>query len=248
MFTRYTRLYPCRDQTALTFLHHLSEWISTFSYPERVLSDNGSAFTAAITKQQLSDSGIAQSLIAPLNPQGNSIAERINRPILDMHSTLAKDDPLNWMSRLGVVTHMLNSRPHFALDGIAPLEALTGVQPRMHDEFLQPFPNDPATPIQRLDNLEAIRAYIRQHLATKYVESPAIERPRYKPGDLVLTKFNPNQRTKLSDKFGEEVTVVEAIPNTNGGYSAYLVKDKNNKSFVISPSRLRPSIHRRYFK
>jgi transposase InsO family protein/predicted aspartyl protease len=248
MFTRYTRLYPCRDQTALTFLHHLSEWISTFTYPERVLSDNGAAFTATITQQQLTNSGIAQSLIAPLNPQGNSIAERINRPILDMLSTLAKDDPHNWLSKLGLITNMLNARPHFALDGITPFEALTGTRARMHDDFLQPFPDDPTTPRQRLVSVEAIRSYIRQHLATKYVESPVTEQPRYKPGDKVLTKFNPKQRAKLNDKFGNEVTIVEAIPNTNGGYSAYVVKDQDNKSFVISPSRLRPFRRRRYFK
>eukprot|EP00730_Choanoeca_flexa_P008441 TRINITY_DN12487_c1_g5_i1.p3 TRINITY_DN12487_c1_g5~~TRINITY_DN12487_c1_g5_i1.p3 ORF type:complete len:360 (+),score=44.39 TRINITY_DN12487_c1_g5_i1:2197-3276(+) len=201
MFTRFTRLYPCRDQTAVTFNSCLSDWIRQFTYPERILSDNCAAFTAAFTQAQLSLASIAQSLIAPLNPKGNSIAERINRPILDMLLILARDMPHTWPSKLGQVESLLNSRPHASLDGITPLEALTGVQPRSEDDFILPFQDDDTTPVTRLENLQSVRNYIRKHLSTKYVQSPHVEAPRYKPDDKVMVKFHLNGRAKTDDKF-----------------------------------------------
>ena len=75
-FTRYTRAYVTKDQKVLTAAKILYEgFISIFGAPERILRDQGKAFTSEVVGQLCSQFGISQSMTTAYHPQGNSQVE-----------------------------------------------------------------------------------------------------------------------------------------------------------------------------
>ena len=75
-FTRYTTAYVTKDQKALTAARILYEgFISIFGEPERILMDQGKAFTSKLVEQLCSQFGISQSTTTAYHPQGNGQVE-----------------------------------------------------------------------------------------------------------------------------------------------------------------------------
>ena len=75
-FMRYTRAYVTKDQKASTAAKTLYEgFISIFEAPERILTDQGKAFTSEVVAQLCSQFGISQLTTTTYHPQGNSQVE-----------------------------------------------------------------------------------------------------------------------------------------------------------------------------
>ena len=75
-FTRYTRAYVTKDQKASTAVKILYEgFISIFGAPERILMDQGKAFTSEVVEQLCSQFGISQLTTTAYHPQGNGQVE-----------------------------------------------------------------------------------------------------------------------------------------------------------------------------
>ena len=75
-FMRYTRAYVTKDQKASTAAKTLHKgFISIFGAPERILTDQGKAFTSEVVEQLCSQFGISQSTTTAYHPQGNGKVE-----------------------------------------------------------------------------------------------------------------------------------------------------------------------------
>ena len=75
-FMRYTRAYVTKDHKALTAAKTLYEgFISIFGAPERILMDQGKAFTSEVVEQLCSQFRISQSTTTAYHPQGNGQVE-----------------------------------------------------------------------------------------------------------------------------------------------------------------------------
>ena len=75
-FKRYTRAYVTKDQKALTAARILYKgFISIFGAPERILTDQGKAFTSEVVEQLCSQFRINQSTMTAYHPQGNGQVE-----------------------------------------------------------------------------------------------------------------------------------------------------------------------------
>ena len=75
-FMRYTRAYMTKDQKALTATKTLyEEFISIFGAPERILMDQGKAFTSEVVEQLCSQFRISQLTTTAYHPQGNGQVE-----------------------------------------------------------------------------------------------------------------------------------------------------------------------------
>ena len=75
-FTRYTRAYVTKDQKASTAAKTLYKgFISIFGASERILMDQGKAFTSEVVEQLCSQFGISQLTTTAYHPQGNSQVE-----------------------------------------------------------------------------------------------------------------------------------------------------------------------------
>ena len=75
-FMKYTRAYVTKDQKVSTAAKTLCEgFISIFGAPERILMDQGKAFTSEVVEQLCSQLGISQSTTTAYHPQGNGQVE-----------------------------------------------------------------------------------------------------------------------------------------------------------------------------
>ena len=75
-FMRYTRAYLTKDQKASTAAKTLYEgFISIFGAPERILMDQGKAFTSEVAEQLCSQFEISQLTTTAYHPQGNGQVE-----------------------------------------------------------------------------------------------------------------------------------------------------------------------------
>ena len=73
---RYTRAYVTKDQKVLTAAKTLYEgFISILGAPDRILMDQGKAFTSEVVEQLFSQFGISQSTTTEYHPQGNGQVE-----------------------------------------------------------------------------------------------------------------------------------------------------------------------------
>ena len=73
---RYARAYMIKDQKASTAAKTLYErFISIFGVPERILTDQGKAFTSEVVEQLCSQFGISQLTATAYHPQGNGQVE-----------------------------------------------------------------------------------------------------------------------------------------------------------------------------
>ena len=73
---RYTRAYVTKDQTASTAAKTLYEgFISIFGAPERILMDQGKAFTSEVVEQLCSQFRISQLTTTAYYFQGNGQVE-----------------------------------------------------------------------------------------------------------------------------------------------------------------------------
>ena len=81
-FTRYARAYVTKDQKALTAVKTLYEGlISIFGAPERILTDQGKAFTSEVVGQLCSQFRISQSTTTAYHPQGNGQVEQAHQSL-----------------------------------------------------------------------------------------------------------------------------------------------------------------------
>ena len=68
---RYTRAYATKDQKVLTAARIMYKgFISIFGAPERILTDQGKAFTSKVVEQLCSQFGISQLTMTAYYPQG----------------------------------------------------------------------------------------------------------------------------------------------------------------------------------
>ena len=75
-FMRYTRAYVTKDQKASTDTKTLYKgFISIFGAPERILTDQGKAFTSEVVEQLCSQFRISQLTTTAYHPQGNGQME-----------------------------------------------------------------------------------------------------------------------------------------------------------------------------
>ena len=75
-FTRYTRAYVTKDQKVSAAAKTLYKgFISIFGAPERILTDQGKAFTSEVVEQLCSQFGISQLTTTVYHPQGNGQVE-----------------------------------------------------------------------------------------------------------------------------------------------------------------------------
>ena len=81
-FMRYTRAYVNKDQKASTSAKTLYKgFISIFGAPERILTDQGKAFTSEVVEQLCSQFGISQSMTTAYHPQGNGQVEQTHQTL-----------------------------------------------------------------------------------------------------------------------------------------------------------------------
>ena len=125
-FMIYTRPYVTRDQKASTAAKTLHEgFISIFGASERILTNQGKAFTSEVVEQPCSQFRIRQSTTTAYHPQGNGQVEQAHQTLGRMIGKLEDEYKVQWHRHLSKLTHAYNSTrsaitsylPHFLMFG-----------------------------------------------------------------------------------------------------------------------------------
>lgn len=123
-YTKYVWLYPCKTTASDKAIECLTSLFNLFGFPERLISDRGTAFTSKNFENFVKENGIVHNLTAVASPWANGQVERVNR---FLKSTLAKicEESVNWKIKLGKVQFVLNNTLH---KSITPSKLLLGYE------------------------------------------------------------------------------------------------------------------------
>ena len=136
-FTRYTRAYVTKDQKALTAAKALYEgFISIFGAPERILMDQGKAFTSEVVGQLCLQFRISQLTTTAYHPQGNGQVEHAHQTLGRMIGKL--EDELRDSGQNICQTHAYNST-RSAVTSYLPHFLMFRQWPRLPIDFVFPI-------------------------------------------------------------------------------------------------------------
>ena len=99
-----------KDQKVSTAAKTLYEgFISIYGAPERILMDQGKAFTSEVVEQLCSQFRIIQSTTTAYHPQGNGQVEQAHQTLGRMTGKLVDEYKGQWPRHLSKLTHAYNS-------------------------------------------------------------------------------------------------------------------------------------------
>ena len=127
-FTKWGEAYPIPNQEATTVAKVLvNEFFFRFSPPEQFHTDQGRQFESILVKEICKLLHIKKSRTSPYHPQGDGLAERFNRTILNMLSTTAKHNPENWEDYIRSICFVYNT----SVTGYTPFYLMYGREARL---------------------------------------------------------------------------------------------------------------------
>lgn len=194
-FTRWAIAIPTQgatsEETCDALIHHV---YSKFGAPKKLISDNGPAFAANLTKKICERLGMEKIFITPYHPQANGLVERWNSTILGMLRTLVDNYSGDWEDHLDMVTFAYNTAVHPTI-GYSPYFMNFGKEPLIPmDAILE-------KPVEALD----VEKFVKQRLenladAIKVAKETQEKAKRKAQGD-----FTPQEQADV--KVGDQVLV-----------------------------------------
>ena len=112
-FTKWMVAVPTKAPDSESVANALvSQIYAKFGAPSRLISDNGAAFNAALTKKLCEKLGIEKVFTTPYHPAGNRQVERWNSTVVGMLRCYADANLKNWDDQIDMVTFAYNSSVH----------------------------------------------------------------------------------------------------------------------------------------
>jgi len=126
--TGWVECWPAKTCDADTVLEHLRvDVLARYLRMPRLISDNGSHFTANSLAQLIKEINSEHSFCAPYHPQANGKVERVNRTILEMLRLYAHDWQAMWDEPDTITPLLLQLRASISNStGFAPYELIYG--------------------------------------------------------------------------------------------------------------------------
>ena len=191
-FTKFTVLRAIPNKSAPTVAKHFYDgWITLFSAPASILTDNGKEFDNSVVKSLTDDFNIHHMKTTAYHPQTNAQAERFNRTLLGYLRNFVDSDTLNWEKLLPSAQISYNTQIH-ASTKHTPYYLVFLHDPRLPFSKLSTHTREhtswPRTAI--LDLMTAWRKNIINLEQAKEVQKKYFDRRTkakdFRPGDLVL--------------------------------------------------------------
>jgi hypothetical protein len=130
MLTRWVEIAPMKAADSATMLSKfMNYWVCRYGPPERLLTDRGTIFLAAVTQEYCKFFGIKKVQTTAYRPEGNGANERVHQELTKYFSMyLALDDQTHWRWLLNDAAYACNTSYHTALKA-SPYEVLFGQLP-----------------------------------------------------------------------------------------------------------------------
>lgn len=112
-FTKHVKLYPVNSTSAREVLACLEKYISYYSRPRRVITDQGTCFTSLEFTERMKKWNIDTVRVAAGSPQANGQAERALRVVKSILGKLSEPiSHADWALRLPEVEYAINNSTH----------------------------------------------------------------------------------------------------------------------------------------
>jgi hypothetical protein len=126
-FSRFVKLYPCQEVTAISALQAILEWIGFFGCPEELVSDNGTQFSNELIDNLLELMNTQNLKIHAYSKEENAIVERANKEVLRHLRAICYDRKTKtlWYNVLPLVQRIINAQVHKSI-GVSPAQIIFG--------------------------------------------------------------------------------------------------------------------------
>ena len=207
-FTKYLSAYPVKRADGVTVLEVMENYISNFSVPETIHSDNGSHFTTHPVQWAAQELGIHWSFTPPYHPQSNPV-ERYHRTLTTMLKAVGGGDQHSWQQNLPTCLFQMRTmkstatgytpyRMVFGREASLPLQMLYGVPApenttyRNNSEYLTAM----------IERMAVVHEYARKNLKAAVERQRKLyynKKSRFQLGDQVWL-FTPTRPLRVPSK------------------------------------------------
>ena len=126
-FSRYTTLWPTKDQTGMSAAKALLKHTGVYGTPDEIQSDGGPQFYSEMVTALYNITGIQKLKSAPYSHEENGIAERAIKTTQEHLRALMYDKEITeaWSTVLPLVQRIMNASRHQAID-CSPAQIIFG--------------------------------------------------------------------------------------------------------------------------
>ena len=250
-FTRYVQAFVTKNHMARTMAQVLyNNYFSVFSFPQRLMSDQGTEFCGKVIAAMCSLLGIEKIWTTLYPPQTNRSAERVHQMLQHMIGKLDPEKRKKWPAHIGSIITAYNStrslvtgyspyylmfrrRPWLRIDLLFPMRR-TQMLTRTIDEYVASLYNR-----LRKSMVIAQDCAVKEAQRQKWLYDCKVGAVELRPGDNVLVRLDAfrGQRRKLKNRWGSDLhTVVTRVADR---IPAYVVKNnRTGKKKVVHRAQL----------
>ena len=192
--------------------------ITRYTYPKRVITDNGRQFVSQLFDRMCQFYGIEHVVTTAYHPQSNGAAERVNRAIMDIIAKYVNEGHTDWDHWLPVALgayrfsyhETIGTTPCQALMSFAPRFGLQGVLLRQDVDEMD-WVSDKVK--ENFREMQGVTRYLREGYSQKQQLQQARQKAQHdrhirgemhlKPGQLVMRNVwaRDHWRANLTKKF-----------------------------------------------
>ena len=234
--SKYVELEAVPDTTAAGVVRFLkNNIVHRFGTPVRVVSDQGSAYTAKEVADAMEEWGVKQVFATGEHPQTSGLVERVNRTLTLVIAAYVNTEHNDWDQELREAAYAINTAKQSTTEKM-PFELVFGRVPRTPLENALSWPMDrPQSFEEFVSRLEEMRKEVYFRITNKQAKTKALADLRrrvmepLKPGELVLVRRKAKKKgktKKLLPKFVGPFQVVKRVGSGgNVCETTYLVED-----------------------
>ncbi|XP_055936891.1 uncharacterized protein LOC129966488 [Argiope bruennichi] len=222
--TRWGEAIPLTSLNAKATCEALLSIFSRTGIPNVIASDNGTNFTAELTKEFEKRIGSSPRFSTPGYPQSNGLVERFNRTLKNMLHNVVREEGRGWHLQIPYVLWAYREIPH-STTGVSPFQLLYGRPPQgplsiLKSTWTGKFNNvqlNSTSVSKYLENLKSklekaaeqakLVSAVQQENAAYYHNLRSSNRV-YKVGDQVIVLI-PDSTNKLFARWQGPATIVE---------------------------------------
>ena len=259
--SKFVEMEAVPDTTAAKVVRFLNNNIvHRFGVPERIVSDQGTAYTAKEVAVQAEEWGVKHVFATGEHPQTSGLVERANRTLTLALAAYVNTDHNDWDKNLSEAAFAINTSKQSTTEKM-PFELVYGRVPRTPLENALSWPSDrPQSFDEFLSRVEDMRKEVYIRIIEKQSKTKALADLRrrvmepLKPGELVLVRRKPKKKGKTKKFLPKFTGPFQVVKQVGSGdkmcETTYLVEDpperRTKKKFrrfnahVVQIRRFRP--------
>ncbi|XP_077155333.1 uncharacterized protein LOC143817732 [Ranitomeya variabilis] len=214
MFSGWPEAYPVTNMTArVTVKRLMTEVVCRYGVPEVIESDQGPAFTAALTKELWTLVGADLGLHTPYHPQSSGKVERLNGTLKNKILKASQEVRLPWTDILPIDLYSVRNTPRGPTK-LTPYEILFGGPPRLGQYFPQQLALGSDTLVKYVIALTKELSVTHARVLSSIPDPDSSEGTHtFQPGDYVLVKKFV-RKTSLELRFEGPYQVLLTTPTS----------------------------------